>query len=56
MGTNQATAGKNGAVIVTYWDKKDNRFRVLVGYVGEDGIKAGKTYTAIDGKLSEVTA
>jgi hypothetical protein len=39
-----ARAGEDGCIIVRYWDDKTERPRVLVGYVGEDGIEAGVWY------------
>jgi hypothetical protein len=39
-----ATAGKDGAICLAYWDGKRPRF--AIGYVGEDGIKAGVAYRA----------
>ncbi len=47
-------AGENGAVIATYWCEEAERRRVVVGYVGEDGIKADTWYVVRDGKLMEV--
>jgi len=37
-----ATAGDNGVLVLSCWD--GNRRRIVVGYVGEDGIEAGKKY------------
>jgi hypothetical protein len=45
------TAGEGGAICIPYHDGKRTRF--AVGYVGEDGIKAGVAYVARDGKLAE---
>ena len=37
-----ATAGKYGTVVVKWWDGE--RYRLTVGYCGEDGIEAGVAY------------
>jgi hypothetical protein len=43
LGNNgKARCGKNGAVILSYWD--GSRKRHVIGYDGEDGIEAGKWY------------
>jgi len=39
-----ATAGDRGILLVKWWDAKCERFRVRVGYVGEDGIKPDTKY------------
>jgi hypothetical protein len=39
-----ATAGENGILVLRYWDEKANRYRLVVGYVGEDEIKACVRY------------
>jgi hypothetical protein len=45
-------AGGDGAVLSVYnWDQKANRWRLVVGYVGEDGIEAGIPYCVKDGCL-----
>lgn len=41
--------GKGSILILKYWDGK--RFRVIVGYVGEDGIEANFPYRVVNGKL-----
>ncbi|URQ76194.1 MAG: hypothetical protein NBV76_05385 [Candidatus Ochrobactrum gambitense] len=45
------TAGEGAAICIPYHDGKRTRF--AVGYVGEDGIEAGKAYRAENGKLVE---
>ena len=37
-----ATAGDYGTIVLKHWDGR--RYRLLIGYVGEDGIEAGKPY------------
>ena len=50
-----ATAGDSGIVQVKWWDEKANRYRIVTGYVGEDGIEKGKKYRAYEtGKLVDV--
>jgi hypothetical protein len=51
-----AKAGENGCIALAYWSAKEERFRMAVGYVGEDGIKADRFYCVRDGKLAEVDA
>ena len=50
-GSAKVKAGPGGAICIPYFDGKRTRF--AVGYVGEDGIEAGKWYAAKDGKLVE---
>jgi hypothetical protein len=53
----KAKAGENGCIALAWWDEKKKRPRLTVGYVGEDGLEAGKWY-AVDekGKLVEVAS
>ena len=44
-----ATAGEGGVIQLAWWD--GTRRRVAVGYVGEDGIRAGVAYRVVDGAL-----
>ena len=44
-----ATAGDEGTVAVRYWDGK--RYRLAIGYVGEDGIEPGVAYRVEGGRL-----
>jgi len=39
-----ATAGEKGEIRIQWWDDKAERFRTVIGYVGEDGIKANTKY------------
>jgi hypothetical protein len=49
-----AKAGKDGALVLTYWDEKKERPRVLVAYVGEKGIKVDTEYRLNDKHEFEV--
>ena len=46
-----ATAGNRGTLCLSFWD--GNRRRIIIGYVGEDGVKANVAYRVRDGKLVE---
>jgi hypothetical protein len=48
-----AKVGENGAIALAYMDE-NNRPRIAVGYVGEDGIEAEIWYKVVDGKLTKV--
>jgi hypothetical protein len=51
----QAKAGDLGTVIIRWCDSDANRYRVTVGYVGENGIKPDTFYRCDEaGKLVEV--
>ena len=41
-------ADKGGVLVLLYWDEKKGRPRAVVGYVGEEGIKAGVLYRLND--------
>lgn len=49
------SAGENGCFALSWYDATTNRNRIIVGYVGEDGIKANTPYRVVDGKLKEVS-
>lgn len=49
-----ANAGNWGTLVVKYWDGQ--RYRLAVGYVGEDGIKPNTPYRVENGRLVEVKA
>ncbi len=49
-----ATAGDGGTISIKYWDSRANRFRVAIGYVGEDSILANVAYKVENGKLVRV--
>ena len=40
------TGGSDSTLVLTYWDSKSERYRCVLRYVGEDGIKAGVAYVA----------
>ena len=44
-----ATAGYRGTVYIKWWD--GDRYRLVVGYVGEDGIEPNTPYRVVVGKL-----
>ncbi|VWC95549.1 Ice nucleation protein [Burkholderia lata] len=39
-----ATAGESGEIQIKWWDDAKNRYRTVIGYVGEDGIEADVPY------------
>ena len=43
-----AMAGKNGCIVLSRWVEDEKRYRVSVGYEGENGIKAGVLYELDD--------
>ena len=49
-----ASAGDEGTLVIKYWD--GDRYRLAVGYVGEDGIKPNTPYRVENGRLVEVKA
>jgi hypothetical protein len=52
-----AKTGSVGIIAVRWYDDEHERYRLTVGYVGEDGIKPDTFYRAEkNGKLVEVTS
>ncbi len=47
----KAKAGKNGCIALAYWVNEEKRFRMAVGYVGENGIEADTWYRVDNGEL-----
>jgi hypothetical protein len=43
-----ATAGYRGEIRIRWWDEKNDRYRTVIGYVGEDGIEANVAYRLDD--------
>jgi hypothetical protein len=43
-----ATAGDRGVISIRYWDAKADRYRVMIGYIGENGLKPGVAYRLDD--------
>jgi hypothetical protein len=39
-----ATAGNRGTICIKYWDLKNDRYRTVIGYIGDDGIKQDIAY------------
>lgn len=39
-----ATTGESGEIRIQYWDTKAERYRTIIGYIGEDGLKADTAY------------
>jgi hypothetical protein len=51
----QATAAKMGIIAIRWWDSQAGRFRLAVGYPGENGIKPYTAYRLnLEGKFMEV--
>jgi hypothetical protein len=40
----QASAGEMGTIALTYWDDEAKRYRVVVGYIGENGLVPNVMY------------
>ena len=43
-----ATAGGSGEIRIRYYDSKADRFRTVIGYIGENGLKANTAYKLDD--------
>ncbi|WP_447121851.1 hypothetical protein ACKBF4_04540 [Pseudomonas aeruginosa] len=43
-----ATAGEKGEIRIRYWDKKTERYRTVIGYIGEDGLEPNTHYRLDD--------
>jgi hypothetical protein len=50
-----ATAGDSGTLLLKWWDESSGRYRVAVGYVGENGIEPNTKYR-VEGKGKLVKA
>ncbi len=48
-------AGENGCFASCYYDEKAKRDRILVGYVGIDGIKPDTPYQIVNGEWKAVS-
>ena len=48
-----AKVGEDGCIALAWWDEANDRYRMAVGYVGEDGIEADVEYCVRDGKLAK---
>jgi len=44
-----ATAGEGGIINIKYWDS--GRYKILTGYIGEDGLEPNTPYRVQDGKF-----
>jgi hypothetical protein len=40
----KASAGEYGTIQIKWWDNKTNRYRISIGYVGENGIEPNVAY------------
>jgi hypothetical protein len=49
-------ANEKGCILAAWWDESDERPRVAVGYVGENGIKPETLYRVVKGEFVEVPA
>ncbi|HBO7290878.1 TPA: hypothetical protein L4977_004722, partial [Pseudomonas aeruginosa] len=43
-GKGTATAGEKGEIRIRYWDEKADRYRTVIGYIGEDGLEPDVPY------------
>jgi hypothetical protein len=44
----QASSGELGTIALTYWDDEAKRYRVVVGYIGENGLEPNVMYRLND--------
>jgi hypothetical protein len=52
----ESGAGPHGCFASAYYDYALSKIRILVGYVGEDGILPDTPYGIVDGKWKQVSA
>ncbi|EME90703.1 S-antigen family protein, partial [Pseudomonas aeruginosa PA21_ST175] len=45
-----ATAGEKGEIRIRYWDEKTERYRTVIGYIGEDGLEPNVPYKLSAGR------
>ncbi|NMZ77521.1 hypothetical protein HBO32_30965 [Pseudomonas nitroreducens] len=45
-----ASAGEKGEIRIRYWDKKAERYRTVIGYIGEDGLEPNTPYKLDDNR------
>ena len=48
-----ATAGDRGILLIRFYDQSAGRYRIITGYIGEDGIEPNKAYKVEGGKIVE---
>ena len=48
-----STSGDGGTIVIQYYDAAANRYRLKVGYIGEDGLKANTAYRLEGDKFVE---
>ena len=48
-----STSGFRGTIVIQYYDAAANRYRLKVGYIGEDGLKANTAYRLEGDKFVE---
>jgi hypothetical protein len=49
-----ATADEHGTIMIKYYDKKADRYRTAIGYIGEDGLLPNVKYKLVDKKFQSV--
>jgi hypothetical protein len=45
------TGGNDSTLIAKYWDKKQSRYRFVIGEVRDGGLRAGIAYKCVDGRF-----